>query len=30
HDRFDTDFEETVEALTVTHEMLAEPIEPPR
>ena len=30
HDRFDTDFEETVEALTVTHEMLAEPVEPPR
>ena len=30
HDRFDTDFEETVEALTVTSEMLAEPIEPPR
>jgi len=30
HDRFDTDFEETVEALTVAHEMLAEPVEPPR
>ena len=30
HDRFDTDFDETVEALTVAHEMLAEPVEPPR
>ena len=30
HDRFDTDFEETVEALTVAHEMLDEPVEPPR
>ena len=30
HDRFDTDFEETVEALTVAHEMLAEPVDPPR
>ena len=30
HDRFDTDFEETVEALTVAHEMLDEPAEPPR
>ncbi|MCW2835407.1 MAG: hypothetical protein JWN68_3360 [Nocardioides sp.] len=30
HDRFDTDFEETVEALTVAHEMLDEPVDPPR
>jgi hypothetical protein len=30
HDRFDTDFEETVEALTVANEMLAETAEPPR
>lgn len=30
HDRFDTDFEETVEALTVAHEMLDEQVEPPR
>ena len=30
HDRFDTDFDETVEALTVTHEMLDEPAQPPR
>jgi hypothetical protein len=30
HDRFDTDFEETVEALNVAHEMLDEPVEPPR
>ena len=30
HDRFDTDFEETVEALTVAHEMLAGDGEPPR
>jgi len=30
HDRFDTDFEETVEALTVAHEMLDEPTESPR
>ena len=30
HDRFDTDFEETVEALTVAHEMLDEPAESPR
>ncbi len=30
HDRFDTDFEETVEALTVAHEMLDSPVDPPR
>ncbi|WP_310529363.1 DUF5063 domain-containing protein [Nocardioides sp.] len=30
HDRFNTDFEETVEALTVAHEMLEEQAEPPR
>lgn len=30
HDRFDTDFEETVEARTVAHEMLDEQVEPPR
>ena len=30
HDRFDTDFDETVEALTVAHEMLDEPTESPR
>ncbi len=30
HDRFNTDFEETVEALTVTHEILESPVDPPR
>ena len=30
HDRFDTDFDETVEALNVAHEMLNEQVEPPR
>jgi len=30
HDRFDTDFEETVEALTVAHEMLDQQVEQPR